>query len=447
MNTQIPDIFVAEGELKGRRFAVTAQGVRLGRSSSCEVSIQDPALSRNHCLFEIRDGSLWITDLASANGTFVNGDMLGADSRRLKPGDRVSIGETLLVVGDAGGESDASAVAPEAVPEVDLGLGPSPDAPAADDARSVAIRRFAVWGAAALAVAGAAVLILVPSPQDGAAPGDAVVTEELPSDDATLKSMSFEKVEADGRGIYRYALSLDAKGVLNVEIDDVPKENRHLRKSVSLKPAAFERLAAILSLDSLSSLDPEYVGVPLRPNTLKSCRLKVVRGSRVFSTTVENVSEPAAFRSVRENLETFSKNELGIWAMQFSAEKLVEMSGESRRAADAKWEERDVQFGNVAAALAAYKEAVFYLETVNPKPADYGALVNRCREAEKELDRRCADRRFLADRAISLQDWKTAVRELRALCELVPDSADSRHAEAAAKLMDVEARLRRGGAK
>lgn len=446
MNTQIPDILVAEGELKGRRFAVTAQGVRLGRSSSCEISIQDPALSRNHCLFEIRDDALWVTDLASANGTFVNGDVLGADSRRLRPGDRVSIGETLLVVGDAGVQPGAAAIAPESVPEVDLGLGPAPDAQASAAARPVAIRRLAVWGAAALAVAGAAILVLAPPP-DGDASAGADATEELPADDPALKSMSFEKVEADGNGIYRYALSLDAKGVLNVEIDDVPKENRHLRKSVALKPAAFERLSAILSPDSLSSLDPEYAGVPLRPNTLKSRSLKVVRGSKVFSTTVENVSEPAAFRDVREKLETFSKNELGIWAIQFSAEKLVEMSGESRRAADAKWEERDVQFGNVAAALSAYREAMFYLETVNPKPADYGALAARCREVEKELERRCADRRFLADRAISLQDWKTAARELRVLCELVPDAADPRHAEAAAKLLDVEARLKKGNAK
>lgn len=445
MNTQIPDILVAEGELKGRRFAVTAQGVRLGRSSSCEISIQDPALSRNHCLFEIRDDALWVTDLASANGTFVNGDALGADSRRLMPGDRVSIGETLLVVGGAGAQPASAAIAPEGVPEVDLGLGPAPDAQTAA-ARPVAVRRLAVWGTAALAVAGAAILVLAPPP-DGDASRDAAATEGLPADDPALKSMSFEKVEADAGGIYRYALSLDAKGVLNVEIDDVPKENRHLRKSVVLKPAAFERLSAILSPDSLSSLDPEYAGVPIRPNTLKSRSLKVVRGSKVFSTTVENVAEPAAFRDMREKLETFSKNELGIWAIQFSAEKLVEMSGESRRAADAKWEERDVQFGNAAAALSAYREAMFYLETVNPKPADYGALAARCREAEKELERRCADRRFLADRAISLQDWKTAARELRVLCELVPDSADPRHAAAAAKLLDVEARLKKGNAK
>ena len=52
------ELLVTEGPLKGRRFAVPDEGLRLGRSSSCEISIPDPALSRNHCLLEARDGGL-----------------------------------------------------------------------------------------------------------------------------------------------------------------------------------------------------------------------------------------------------------------------------------------------------------------------------------------------------------------------------------------------------
>ena len=240
-------------------------------------------------------------------------------------------------------------------------------------------------------------------------------------------------------------MKLDAAGTLSVEIDDVPKENRHVRKSAALSTNALEELDRILSAQDLSALDPEYTGVPLEAGTLKSFALTVVRGGRVFATAVENTQEPPAFRAVRERLETFSKNGLGIWAIQFPAEKLVEMSAESRRAGDAKWEERDVQHGNLAAALAAYREAVFYLETVNPKPADYGALVARRDEVARVLEARYRDQRFLADRAINLADWETARRELRILCELVPDVKDARHAEAAAKLLDVEGRLKKGG--
>lgn len=438
-----PEILVMVGPLRGRRFAVTERGLRLGRSSTCEIAMPDPALSRNHCLFELRDGDLWVTDLASANGTVVNGVALGADSRRLAVGDVVSAGDSSLVIVGAGepaptqrqpgtsGTADASAL--------DLGLGEEREAEAA---APVPPKRILLWVAAVVAVVGAAALILSGG-KDGADAEPAV--QALAPERPVLHAFRFEKVEAGPKGIYRYALKLDAAGTLSVEIDDVPKENRHVRKSAALSTNALEELDRILSAQDLSALDPEYTGVPLEAGTLKSFALTVVRGGRVFATAVENTQEPPAFRAVRERLETFSKNELGIWAIQFPAEKLVEMSAESRRAGDAKWEERDVQHGNLAAALAAYREAVFYLETVNPKPADYGALVARRDEVARVLEARYRDQRFLADRAINLADWETARRELRILCELVPDVKDARHAEAAAKLLDVEGRLKKGG--
>lgn len=445
MSTHIPDIVVAAGPLAGQRFSVPAEGLRLGRSSSCEISISDPALSRNHCLFEVRDGALWVTDLASANGTQVNGVMLGADSCRLKHGDRIVVGESELALESPDAESlPAADSASDVPPAVDLGLGQPDDTDAA--VARLPLRRLLVWGAAVLAVGLAAVLILGSDSDASAPPADRPVADEPV--DPRLLGLTFEKVEADANGIYRYALSLDADGRMTVAIDDVPKENRHIHpKPAQLSDAALARLSDILSVDALSALDPEYSGVPLHPNTLTSYRLKVIRNGKVFTTVIENATEPAEFRAIREKLETFSKNELGIWAIQFSAEKLVEMSQEAQRLGDAKWAERDVQFGNLAAALAAYREAVFYLETVNPKPDGYGALIARRKAVEEELTRRYREQRFLADRAINLQDWPTAARELRVLRELVPDAKDPRHAEASAKLLDVEARLKKGAAK
>ena len=432
MSNYIPEILVAQGPLKGTRFAVPQAGLRLGRSSTCEISLPDPALSRNHCLFEIRENQLWVTDLASANGTQVNDEPLGADSQVLKPGDRICAGETVLRIVEPGGELPAE---PAETPKIDLGFGQE----AQQDKGKEHPLRMILWGMAVLSVLAALALILT-TPDEPSAPAASL---EMADETPALHSFSFEKVEADTQGIYRYALSLDADGTMSVEIDDLPKENRHVRKSVKLEPPALKQISEILSSPELYRLDSEYTGVPLKPGDLKSFALHVLRGSRVFDTAIENTQEPEAFRAVRERLETFSKNELGIWAIQFSAEKLTEMSAESRRAADAKWEERDVQHGNTAAALAAYDEALFYLETVNPKPDGYGEIVNRRQAVAAELERRYRDRRFLADRAINLKDWPSARRELRILCELVPDAKDPRHAEAAAKLLDVEERMKK----
>ena len=48
---------------------------------------------------------------------------------------------------------------------------------------------------------------------------------------------------------------------------------------------------------------------------------------------------------------------------------------------------------------------------------------------------------------MNMGDWERAIRELKILCELVPDNRDPRHAEAAAKLVDAENRIKKGGAK
>ena len=113
------ELLVTDGPLKGARFQVDAKGVRLGRSSSCEIALQDPLLSRNHCLFEVRDGALWVTDLVSANGTAVNGKTLEAAPYRLSPGDQVQAGDTQLRILAEGGAAEAVPVEPK----IDLGHG------------------------------------------------------------------------------------------------------------------------------------------------------------------------------------------------------------------------------------------------------------------------------------------------------------------------------------
>ena len=159
---------------------------------------------------------------------------------------------------------------------------------------------------------------------------------------------------------------------------------------------------------------------------------------------IVNMAEPEAFRAIREKLEAFSKNQLGVWALQYSRDKLIALSEESVRLGTSKWEDRDVQHGNLFGAVAAFKEALFYVETVNPKPASAEEAHRRLMEAQAELDKRYKDQRFLADRAINLGEWETAQRELSVLIEMIPDRSDDRNREATAKLIDVEKRLKGG---
>ena len=451
METQTLELFVKSGPLEGQRFEVTEAGLRLGRSSSCEISVPDPALSRNQCLFELREGRVWVTDLASANGTAVNGEELGTSSRELFPGDRVQAGDSELVVVGAGAERGGSAVdgddsAPveQAGETVDLGLSPQKDEGAAEAATAKGSpMRLILWLLLVLVLGGSAAAILL-IPRDGASDGVGPVARPLAP--AKLWSVSYEKVEASTKGICRYAITVDAAGNMEAALDDVPESDRHVKKSATLSEKARAELDRIFSSSALYKLDREYTG-PARPGELNRYEFRIARGATAFSCLVENAPEPDAFREARMALETFSQNELGIWAIQYSGEKLTEMSREARRSADAKWEERDVNYGNLAAALKLYDEAVMDLETVNPKPEDYGELITKRDMVRAELERRYRDQRFEADRAVNMGDWDRARNELRVLCELIPDNRDPRHAEAAAKLVDVENRLKKGGSK
>jgi pSer/pThr/pTyr-binding forkhead associated (FHA) protein len=430
MEAAVPDIFILNGPLAGRRFSGSAATLRLGRSSSCEIAIPDPALSRNHCLFEFRDNTWFLTDLASANGTFVNDEPLDAHTRQLKPGDLITAGASRLTLA----APDETPVPP--LPTIDLGFAHDADTP--PPPTHAPWLRPVLWTVAVLAAAASAILILTTPQREPVAPAALP-----PPGHATLHAFTFEKVEANPRDIYRYALAYTAAtGILSVEIDDVPDRNRHIRKSITLTADARTHLTALLAHPRLRQLDSAYTGVAQESGTLTRFALRVLANGNVTETVVENTQEPDVFSDIRQKLETFSKNELGIWAIQYPVEKLIALSAESRRTGDAKWDERDVQHGNLAAALAAYDEAIFYLDTVNPKPADYGRLVQRRHETSAELNRRYRDQRFLADRALNLTDWETARRELRILCELIPDAKDPRHAEATAKLLDVETRLK-----
>jgi pSer/pThr/pTyr-binding forkhead associated (FHA) protein len=454
------ELLVVEGPLKGRKFQVQEAGLRLGRSSSCDISVTDDmALSRNHCLFESVEGDILLTDLASANGTLLNGENLDAETKKLKKGDIVRAGDTaieIVEVPSANPENAATVI-------FDLGLGnKKEEASLEEDGRvsSSPLLRVIIWLVTFLVVGGAAWFILNSDGIKMTSSDQTNTSRELFPQSAELYSLYYEKVEASSKGVYRYCISIRENGEISVEVDDLPKENRHVRKNMKLSSSAKEAISRMLVpgfkdqtdqehrlLSDLYRLEKEYAGVPLDSSSYNSTRLRIVAGAKVFYVSCENAQKPEALDEICKKLETFSKNELGLWAIQYSADKLIELSEESRLGGDAKWEERDVQYGNLSSALASYKEAIFYLDTVNPKPAGYGALVKRRDEVSAELDRRYREQRFLADRAINLKDWETAKRELRILCDLVPDKKDPRHSEASGKLMDVEARIKKGDSK
>ena len=84
--------------------------VTVGRIAQCEIHIDDQAVSRRHCTLALHGPDLVVTDLSSANGTFVNERPVR--SWTAKPGDLIRVGSTVLEYRDPSG---TRAAAPAAV--------------------------------------------------------------------------------------------------------------------------------------------------------------------------------------------------------------------------------------------------------------------------------------------------------------------------------------------
>jgi pSer/pThr/pTyr-binding forkhead associated (FHA) protein len=68
----------------------------IGRSTGAEFIVDAALVSRLHCQLTATAESLHVKDLASTNGTFVNGQRV--DAAQLKAGDRLSIGRMELLI-------------------------------------------------------------------------------------------------------------------------------------------------------------------------------------------------------------------------------------------------------------------------------------------------------------------------------------------------------------
>ncbi len=64
----------------------------IGRGNKCTLRLADKYLSIRHCRIYKSDGSFFIEDLGSTNGTFLNGDELTNEAVELIDGDKISIG-------------------------------------------------------------------------------------------------------------------------------------------------------------------------------------------------------------------------------------------------------------------------------------------------------------------------------------------------------------------
>ena len=97
----------------------TGTSMVIGRSPPADLPIRDPSLSRSHARVTFERGEVWVEDLGSTNGTWVDGERIRR--ARVDPGARLSLGATpAAVVSASRGASGAAGVAGHDAFQADL---------------------------------------------------------------------------------------------------------------------------------------------------------------------------------------------------------------------------------------------------------------------------------------------------------------------------------------
>jgi pSer/pThr/pTyr-binding forkhead associated (FHA) protein len=84
-------VVLSGGRWQGRSIPLSQVPYFIGRDPLCDLRPTSLFVSKRHCALLEREGTLWVQDLGSANGTFVNEERVQGEMQ-LTDGDRLKIG-------------------------------------------------------------------------------------------------------------------------------------------------------------------------------------------------------------------------------------------------------------------------------------------------------------------------------------------------------------------
>ena len=87
-------LVVIYGQDLGKKYNLDQPAVLAGRSSKCDIQIDQESVSRNHAKIINTGKSIILRDLGSTNGTYVNDELI--DEYVLQDGDLIKIGRTIF---------------------------------------------------------------------------------------------------------------------------------------------------------------------------------------------------------------------------------------------------------------------------------------------------------------------------------------------------------------
>lgn len=91
------ELIIFSGKMKGQRLILPDREVIVGRDEACHMRIASSLISRRHCALKGTANGVWVRDLESQNGTYVN-DVAINEPFLMKGGDVLRIGAALFQV-------------------------------------------------------------------------------------------------------------------------------------------------------------------------------------------------------------------------------------------------------------------------------------------------------------------------------------------------------------
>ncbi|MDD2709828.1 MAG: FHA domain-containing protein [Verrucomicrobiae bacterium] len=449
---------VTAGPKRGLAFEVKEGELRIGRRRENDVVLDDQSVSGKHARLYMEDGEVIIEDCDSVNGIEVNGKPVKKSI--LQEGDKITIGMTEIMVSEPDEASPGMEKPPEKKnlkikkeeekeekdepgEEEEIPRFKSREKSSKKDRASGKKKKSPVTIILAvllmLAVIGTAVFL--PQLKKKIAASQRDNSENARAGNERINAffkLRYEKVQASAKNIFRYELRIESE-TLTIVIDDL-KQDRHVKRNKTLEPNALARLQGVIQDQQFFSLPSQIEGKS--QDMWDSSIIDAATGGQIHRVQVLNRLPPDNFKKICNILEDFGEKELNMTGFSMSSEELRKRAQDSFQRGRNLFEQRLVKPDNLFNAIKAFDEAIWYLDTIEPKPAIYNEAIQGRQEAGARLKEQTDDHKFRARRAMELKEWKTAAMELRQLLEKLPDASNKDYQDAQVQLLDTERHLR-----